>query len=94
LVAQDNGDYIAGGCNVAADIRDVGAQDPTGKNSPVAWEDSVETQFLRQESPGEPVCYFNNTAYEHGTVVKSGTSILRCDRGIWIEAGPADPDNP
>ncbi len=76
------------------EIRDVGAQDPTENNSPIAWEDSDETQFLRQESPGGPVCYFNNEAFAHGAVVKSGTSMLRCDRGIWIEAGPADSDNP
>ena len=74
------------------DIRDVGAPDPTEKNSPIAWEGSVETQFLRQESPGEPVCYFNNEAFAQGAVVKTGTSILRCDRGIWVEAGSAETD--
>lgn len=79
---------------MAKEIRDVGAQDPTERNSPIAWEDSVETQFLRQESPGEPVCYFNDEAFENGAIVKSGTSMLRCDYGIWIEAGPADTDNP
>lgn len=79
---------------MATDIPDVGAPDPSENNSPIAWESSVETQFLRQESPGEPVCYFNNTPFEHGAIVKSGASLLRCDRGIWVEAGPADPDNP
>lgn len=73
---------------------DVGAQDPTETNSPIAWEDDIETQYLRQESPGEPLCYFNDQAFEHGALVRSGNSILRCDRGLWIEAGPADPDNP
>ena len=79
---------------MARDIRDVGAQDPAERNSPVAWEDSDETQTLRQANPGEPVCYFNNIAYDHGTLVKSGTSLLRCDYGIWVEAGPADTENP
>ncbi len=77
-----------------SEVPDVGAQDPTERNSPVAWEGSEETQFLRQEVTGEPVCYFNEQPFEHGAVVKSGTSILRCDHGIWIEAGPADSDNP
>ena len=76
------------------EIPDVGAQDPTEKNSPVAWEGSIETQFLRQEAPGTPVCFFNNESYTHGALVKSGTSILRCDRGLWVEAGPADAMNP
>lgn len=75
-------------------IPDVGDQDPAERNSPIAAEEDEETQFLRQDVPGEAVCWFNDVAYEHGAYVKSGTVILRCDRGIWIESGPADAENP
>ena len=73
---------------------DVGAPDPELNTSPIAEEGSDDTEILRQEVPGEPVCYFNNLSFPNGTYIKSGTSILKCDYGIWIPAGPADPDNP
>ena len=73
---------------------DVGSQDPERKNSPVALETDEDTEVLRQEVPPEPVCYFNDTAYRDGTVVKSGSGLLRCDKGLWVSAGPSDPTNP
>lgn len=75
-------------------IPDVGDQDPAERNSPIAGEADEETQFLRQDVPGDAVCWFNDVSYKDGTFVKSGTVLLRCDRGIWIEAGPADAGNP
>lgn len=75
-------------------VVNAGAQDPELKNSPVAWEDDEESEALREEGPGEPFCFFNDKAYDHGTVIKSGTALLRCDRGIWFPAGPSDPENP
>lgn len=73
---------------------DVGAPDPELNTSPIAEEGEEDTEVLRQEVPGEPVCYFNNKSYNNGTCVKSGTSLLKCNYGIWIPAGPADTDNP
>lgn len=73
---------------------DVGAPDPELNTSPIAEEGDAETEIIRQEVPGEPVCYFNDKSYATGSYIKSGTSILKCDYGIWIPAGPADPDNP
>jgi hypothetical protein len=75
-------------------IPDLGAQDPETRNSPVAWETDEDTDALRESMPGGPVCYFNGQSFEHDTVVKSGTALLRCDRGLWVPAGPSDPDNP
>jgi hypothetical protein len=72
----------------------LGAQDPELKNSPVAWEGEEETETLRESVPGEPVCFFNDRAFEHGTIISSGTVMLRCDHGLWIPAGPGDPSNP
>ena len=73
---------------------DVGSQDPERRNSPIAAETDEDTEVLRQEVPPEPVCYFNDTAYSDGTIVKSGPGLLRCDKGLWISAGSSDPDNP
>jgi Protein of unknown function (DUF1496) len=75
-------------------IPDLGVQDPDLRNSPVAWEADEDTETLRASLPGEPICLFNNQAYGHGTVGKSGTVLLRCDHGLWIPDGPADPENP
>lgn len=73
---------------------DVGSPDPERKNSPIASEMDEDMEVLRQEIPPEPVCFFNDTAYPDGTVVKSGTALLRCDKGLWVSAGPSDPTNP
>jgi len=75
-------------------VTDVGAPDPELNTSPIAEEGSDDTEVLRLEVPGEPVCYFNDISFATGTYIKSGTSVLKCDYGIWIPAGPADPDNP
>jgi hypothetical protein len=49
---------------------------------------------LRETVPGTAVCYFNSIPYPHGTVIKSGGSLLCCDRGLWVPAGPSDPLHP
>ena len=75
-------------------VTDVGAPDPELNTSPIAEESDDNTETLRSEVPGEPVCFFNDKSYDIGSYVKSGTSIFKCDYGIWIPAGPADPENP
>jgi hypothetical protein len=72
--------------------RQLGALDPERKSSPVAWEADDDTETLREVVPDEAVCFFNDIAYGHGTVVSSGSVRLRCDRGIWVPAGPAGED--
>lgn len=67
---------------------EVGAQDPERKNSPVAWEADEDTEALREEIPGEAVCFYNDRAYPHGTLVLTGDARLRCDYGLWVPAGP------
>jgi hypothetical protein len=78
--------------SVAKKIQQLGAQDPELKNSPVAWEGEEDTETLRASVPGEPVCFFNDHAYTHGTIVKSGSTLLRCDLGLWVPEG--DLQNP
>jgi len=72
----------------------LGAVDPERKTSPVAWEADEDTEALRESVPDEAVCFFNDGAYDHGTVVKSGSVLLRCDHGLWLPAGPADDAEP
>lgn len=74
--------------------QDVGAPDPELNTSPIAEENDDESEVLRQEVPGEPVCYFNDQSFPNGSYVKSGASLLKCVYGIWVQAGPSDPDNP
>ena len=75
-------------------IIDVGSPDPELNTSPIADESDDDTDVLRQQIPGEPVCYFNAKSFDNGTYIKTGTSVLKCDYGIWIPAGPGDPENP
>lgn len=78
----------------AEQIPDVGAQDPERRNSPIAEEGDEDMEVLRQEVPGDAVCYFNDQTYWHGSYVRSGTALLHCDRGLWVSVGSSDPDNP
>jgi hypothetical protein len=75
-------------------VQQLGAIDPERKSSPVAWEADEDTETLRESVPDVAVCFFNDLTYEHGTTVKSGSVVLRCDHGLWLPAGPADDAKP
>lgn len=72
----------------------VGAQDEELKNSPISEEADDEREVLKQEVPGELVCYFNNQSFSNGNYVCSGNALLRCDYGIRARVGSCDPENP
>lgn len=72
----------------------VGAPDPERNTSPVAWESDEDTESLREAVPDEAVCLFNDGSYGHGTVIASGSSLLRCDHGIWVPAGTTPESKP
>jgi hypothetical protein len=72
-------------------IPQVGAQDPELRNSPVADEEDEDTDVVRQQVPGEPVCYFNGTEYRDGEFVLSGSQLLKCSYGVWVDEGSGDP---
>lgn len=72
----------------------VGAPDLELTNSPFAEETDEDSEVLRLEVPGEPACYFNGVSYRHDSYVCSGSTLLRCDYGIWVRTGSCDPDNP
>jgi hypothetical protein len=69
--------------------RELGAQNPDLKNSPIAWESDEDTETLRESLPSEPVCFFNDHEFASGAIVVSGSTRLRCERGVWVPAGPA-----
>jgi len=75
-------------------VEQVGSQDPERRNSPVAGDMDEDRELPRQEASEEAACYFNDKVYRSGTYVRSGTALLKCSRGVWVEAGPGDPDNP
>lgn len=74
-------------------IPDVGGQDPERRNSPVVAEVDEDQSALREAEMGAE-CFFNDEAFRSGAYVRSGAGFLRCSHGVWVEAGPSDPDNP
>ena len=76
-----------------ASIPHVGAQDPELPNSPIAEEEDEDTDVIRQQVPGEPVCYFNGEEYKDGSYVVSGSLLLQCSLGVWVESAASDPRN-
>ena len=69
------------------DLPDQGAPDPELKNSPIADELDEDAESLRQQMPGDVVCYFNDRGFGHGEEIRSGESVLRCNYGLWIRQG-------
>ena len=66
----------------------VGAADPERRNSPVHTDPEQSFELLREQVGDEAAgCYFNDVRYPEGAHVMSGTTRLRCERGIWIEVG-------
>ena len=72
----------------------LGNQIPELKNSPIAWEGDEDTETLREALPSEPTCFFNDREFAHGTIVSGDGVRLRCDRGLWVPAAPAEPGKP
>ena len=75
-------------------ITQVGAPDPELRNSPIAVEDDIDTDVVRQQVPGEAVCWFNGSEFRNGDFVASGSQVLRCSYGVWVEAGSIDDRSP
>lgn len=73
----------------------VGVMDTELKNSPVAWEFDDNSDTVRQQlSEEEQVCFFNGREFGHRSCVSSGTQVLQCRHGVWVEMGSSDPGNP
>jgi hypothetical protein len=74
-------------------IKQVGAQDPELKNSPICESRDEEVEVPEQDEQGLARCHFNDQAFLHGDQVLSGETLLECDHGIWVEVGPVDSDH-
>jgi hypothetical protein len=75
-------------------ITQVGAPDPELHNSPIAVEDDIDTDVVRQQVPGEAVCWFNGSEFPNGDLVASGSQVLRCRYGVWVDTGSIDDRSP
>jgi len=70
--------------------RQVPAQDPDLKNSPIAWEAEEDSEALQAEAADAPVCFFNDVEYAHGSSFATHGIALRCDHGVWIATEAQD----
>ncbi len=66
----------------------VGPADPERRNSPILTDPEQSFELMRAQVGDEAAgCYFNDRQYAEGSYVLSGTTYLRCEHGIWVEAG-------
>jgi hypothetical protein len=66
----------------------VGASDPERRNSPIQTDPEQSFELLREEVGDEALgCYFNDVQYPDASLIMSGSTCLRCEHGIWVEAG-------
>lgn len=73
----------------------VGAADPERRNSPIQIDPDQSFELMREQTGDEAAgCYFNDVPYAEGTHVLSGNTYLRCEHGIWVEAGSKVPISP
>lgn len=73
----------------------VGTADPVRRNSPIQTDPTQSFELMREQVGDEAVgCYFNDQRYDEGSFVLSGSTYLRCERGIWVEAGTTAPLSP
>jgi hypothetical protein len=73
-------------------IPQVGAADPERRNSPIQTDPEESFELVREEVGDEAAgCYFNDVLYTEGAQVASGSTFLRCERGVWFEVGGRVP---
>jgi hypothetical protein len=64
----------------------VGAADPERRNSPIQTDPEQSFELIREQFGDEAAgCYFNDVLYAEDSCVLSGSTYLRCERGIWRE---------
>lgn len=73
----------------------MGAADPKRRNSPNQTDPEQSFELMREQLGDEAAgCYFNDLLYAEGSHVLSGSTYLRCEQGIWVEAGTQVPLSP
>lgn len=66
---------------------DVGAPIESKRTSPILDSSMAEEEVIEPEIPEERQCYFNDVVFKQGDYVQSGGTLLRCDRGVWVDVG-------
>jgi hypothetical protein len=73
----------------------VGVVDPQRRNSPLRTDPDQSFERMREQVGDEAAgCYFNDVHYEEDSFMRIGGTCLRCERGIWVEAGTTAPLSP
>lgn len=73
-------------------VPQVGAADPERRSSPIQTDPGQSFELLREQVGDEASgCYFNDVQYANETLILSGSTCLRCEHGIWVEAGTKVP---
>lgn len=68
---------------------------PERRNSPLQTDPGQSLEPGREQIGDEPGgCYFNDVLSAEGNHVLSGSSDLRCEGGVWVEAGAQIPVSP
>ena len=76
----------------ARQLPQVGVADPERRNSPVHTDPEESFELLREQVGETTACYFNDVSYPDGAYVQSGSTVLRCERGIWVDMGTKIPE--
>jgi len=70
----------------------VDAVDPQRRNSPIQTDPEQSFELMREPVGDEAAgWYFNDRLYSEGSYMASGSTYLRCEHGIWVEAGTKAP---
>jgi len=73
----------------------VGVADPERRTSPIQTDPGESFELMREQVGDEAAgCYFNDQPYAEGARVLSGSTYLRCEHGVWVEAGTQVAESP
>ena len=73
----------------------VGVADPERRTSPIQTDPGESFELLREQVGDEAAgCYFNDQPFADGARVLSGSTYLRCEHGVWVEAGTRVAESP
>ena len=75
-------------------VQEVGDPDHEQPISPIDEEADEDKDAAGQVLREDAECYINSRRYPEGQFVRSGTELLQCMRGTWVQQDPGDPANP
>lgn len=75
-------------------MRNLGTPHPDLRTSPVLMPFELEERPTADDNTTLPACYFNGEVFDHGSYIRSGDSVLRCEAGVWAVLPRDDDDFP